>query len=240
MSLSLHAGRVLGVVGGSGSGKSTLLRSIAGLLRPIRGSIRFDGRHDLGQGAAGRPLQVARRVQMIWQNPLTALNPRATVLEALAAPLRLYFGLDGDRLRQRAAALLHDVELSPALLSRYPGQLSGGEAQRVAIARACAAEPDVFLCDEITSALDVSVQATILALIAELRRRSGAAFVFVSHDLAVVHDLADDVAVFHRGEVCEKGAVDQVLDRPAHDHTRALVAAHRPRSAPQPPAEAHA
>ena len=240
VSIMVPAASILGIAGQSGSGKSTLLRTLSGLLRPHRGRIRLDGAHDLTQRAAARPLELARRIQLIWQNPLKALNPRATVLDALAAPLRLYFRLEGAALRQRAAQLLSDVQLPAEFLTRYPGQLSGGEAQRVAIARACAAQPTVFLCDEITSALDMSVQAAILSLIKDLRRRTGAAFVFVSHDLAVLRSLADDLAVFDQGRVVEQGPVAQVLDRPSHPHTQALLAARLPHTIAPILADAHA
>ena len=225
VSIQVRAASIFGIAGRSGSGKSTLLRALSGLLRPERGRAQLDGAHDLTLPAGKRPLAVARRVQMIWQNPLKALNPRATVLEALAGPLRLYFRLDGAALMHRAAALLDAVRLPAGFLARYPGQLSGGEAQRVAIARACAAEPAIFLCDEITSALDLSVQAAILALVEDLRARTGAAFLFVSHDLDVLRSLADDLAVFEQGRVVEQGPAARVLNRPDHPHTRDLLAA---------------
>jgi peptide/nickel transport system ATP-binding protein len=225
--LHVNHGHTLGVIGESGSGKSTLLRTLAGLVRAERGRITLDGRHDLTCPLGRRPLDLCRRVQLIWQSPLAALNPRQTTLEALAAPLALYFGLAGTEVRHRAEALLDAVRLPSSYLDRYPQQLSGGEAQRVCIARALAAEPDVLMCDEVTSALDVSVQAAILTLIETLRRERGCSILFVSHDLGVVSVMAHYIVVLKDGRVCEQGTVGDILERPQHPYTRRLVAAFR-------------
>jgi peptide/nickel transport system ATP-binding protein len=171
-----------------------------------------------------RPDQL-RAIQLIFQNPDESLNPRHTVAQILAQPLNLYFGIEGEELHRRSVALLETVRLGPHYLDRLPGQMSGGEKQRVAIARALAAEPDLVLCDEVTSALDVSVQAAVLGLLDRLRREQGTAYVFVSHDLGVVRALADRVAVLYQGRICELGPTDAVYAAPFHPYTEALIGA---------------
>ena len=166
-----------------------------------------------------------RRIQLIFQNPDESLNPRQTIAEILAQPLSLYFGLRGEELRDRSVELLDEVRLGAHYMGRFPNQLSGGEKQRIAIARAFAAKPDLVLCDEITSALDVSVQAAVLGLLDDLRRKQGTAYIFVSHDLAVVRALSDRVAVLYQGRLCEIGPVASVYDRPAHPYTKVLLEA---------------
>ncbi|MCC5976396.1 MAG: ABC transporter ATP-binding protein, partial [Rubellimicrobium sp.] len=185
ISLELGRGEILGLVGESGSGKSTILRAVAGLWPASGGRIGFDGR-PLPLSAGTRDRSALRRVQMVFQNPDASLNPRQSVREILAQPLRLYFDAAPREVETRARRLLADVRLDPELLERVPGQLSGGQRQRVALARAFAAEPEVILCDEVTSALDVSVQAAVLWLIRDLCRTRGTACLFVAHDLAVV------------------------------------------------------
>jgi len=162
---------------------------------------------------------------MIFQNPDESLNPRQTVGDILAQPLRLYFGLRGQPCRDRAADLLETVRLGAHYLDRLPGQLSGGEKQRVAVARAFAAGPEAVLCDEITSALDVSVQAAVLDLLNDLKTRHGTGFVFVSHDLAVVRALSDRVAVLYQGRICEAGPTGAVFAPPHHPYTDVLLGA---------------
>jgi peptide/nickel transport system ATP-binding protein len=212
-------------VGESGSGKSTILKSIAGLLAPAKGRISLDDGAALPSLADDRRPDQLRRIQMIFQNPDDSLNPRQTVGENLAQPLRLYFGLRDNALRDRAAELLETVRLGSHYLDRRPGQLSGGEKQRVAVARAFAAGPDIVLCDEITSALDVSVQAAVLELLNDLKGLHGTAFVFVSHDLTVVRALSDRVAVLYQGRICETGPVNAVYTQPSHPYTEALLGA---------------
>jgi peptide/nickel transport system ATP-binding protein len=221
---SVHAGRIIGVIGESGSGKSTLLRSIAGAGSLQRGQILLDGTLDLAQ-MKHRSISQRQKIQLVWQNPLAAINPRLSVFEAIDAPLRLYFNLSPAQRRERASELLGMVQLTPDYLDRFPGELSGGQAQRVAIARACAAEPHIMLCDEITSALDVSVQAAVLDLIKSIRSQTGCTFLFVSHDLAVVASIADEIIVLHNGRICEAGATDEILTNPAHPYTQSLIAA---------------
>ncbi len=224
IALALARGETVGLVGESGSGKSTILKAIAGLIPAESGTIDLAG-EPLPQRLGQRAPRALRAVQLVFQNPDDSLNPRHTVAEILAQPLRLYSGLTGPALRARAAELLGEVRLGPHYLDRLPGQMSGGEKQRVAIARAFAAEPDVVLCDEITSALDVSVQAAIIALLDRLRRERGVACLFVSHDLAVVRAVAERVVVLYQGRICESGPVAAVYAAPAHPYTEALLGA---------------
>jgi peptide/nickel transport system ATP-binding protein len=225
VALQLRAGEAIGLVGESGSGKSTILKAIAGLVAPADGSIGFAGAGALPAEVEDRHPRQLRAIQLVFQNPDESLNPRQSVAQILAQPLGLYFGLSGDALRQRSVEALEQVRLGAHYLDRLPGQLSGGEKQRVAIARAFAAEPDLVLCDEVTSALDVSVQAAVLALLDRLRREKGTTFVFVSHDLAVVRAIADRVAVLYQGRICEIGPTASVYARPCHPYTEALLAA---------------
>lgn len=225
LSLVLHKGEVLGLVGESGSGKSTILRSIAGLWPVLAGQLTLGVATDLSQPAGERMPETLRAVQLIFQNPDASLNPRHTVRDILAQPLRLYFKLNAREIDECALVLLNDVKLDGTYLRRYPGDLSGGERQRVAIARAFAANPDVILCDEITSALDVSVQASILKLIRDLVARREIACLFVSHDLAVVQALADRVAVLFHGRLVEIGPSRAICTTPGHPYTRALLSA---------------
>lgn len=220
--ISLGRGQTIGLVGESGSGKSTILKAIAGLLPARKGSIRVGGDTVLKPSIDRRRPEELRRVQMIFQNPDDSLNPRHTVAEILAQPLFLYFGMTGQKARDRAAEMLETVRLTPAYLDRLPRQMSGGEKQRVAIARAFAAEPEIVLCDEITSALDVSVQASVLELLAELKVEKQTSYVFVGHDLAVVQQLSDQVMVLRHGRVCEAGPVDEVYATPKSDYTKTL------------------
>jgi peptide/nickel transport system ATP-binding protein len=225
VTLELRKGEVLGLVGESGSGKSTILKAIAGLWPVARGQIEFEDTVDLGVPVDERSRGTLRAIQLVFQNPDASLNPRQTIGEILAQPLRLYFDVPGGELRERAAALLRDVRLDETYLDRYPGQLSGGERQRVAIARAFAAEPDVILCDEVTSALDVSVQASVLRLLRELSSKRHVACILVSHDLAVVQALAHRIAVLYRGRLVEIGPSHEVCGTPLHPYTQALIAA---------------
>lgn len=224
VSFAIRRGQTLALVGESGSGKSTIVRAIAGLLPPRHGEVAFAGQPLPGESRA-RPADLKRRIQLIFQNPDASLNPRQTIAEALAQPLRLYFSLDRAQCQARSIALLESVRLDERYLTRYPLQLSGGERQRVAIARAFAAEPDLVLCDEVTSSLDVSVQASVLDLLVNLQRDHGVSYLFVSHNLAVVRALADDVIVLFQGRVCEAGPVAAVFTPPHHPYTAALLAA---------------
>jgi peptide/nickel transport system ATP-binding protein len=225
VSLAVGRGETLALVGESGSGKSTILKTISGLLPLAEGQIEGSGGAVLPPSVERRRPEDLRRIQLVFQNPDESLNPRHTILEILAQPLRLYFGLQGEALARRATALLEQVRLGAHYLERLPSQLSGGEKQRVAIARAFAADPEVVLCDEVTSALDVSVQAAILDLLDALKRERGTTYVFVSHDLAVVRALADRVGVLYQGRLCEIGPAETVYATPQHPYTEALLAA---------------
>ncbi|MBI0534375.1 ABC transporter ATP-binding protein [Roseomonas sp. KE2513] len=222
VSIALRPGAALGLVGESGSGKSTLLRALLKLQPVSTGRVLLDGTDITGAGGAAlRPLR--RAVQVVFQNPHSALNPRSTVHDSVAEPLRILGGLDRRRLQSRVAGLLTDVGLGPEFLWRYPHELSGGQKQRVCIARALAPGPRALLLDEPTSALDVSVQAQIIELLRGLRQRHQLAYLFVSHNLAVVRLLCDEVMVLRQGQVVEVGPVAQVLQEPREAYTRALL-----------------
>jgi peptide/nickel transport system ATP-binding protein len=223
--LTIRRGETVGLVGESGSGKSTILRAIAGLWPPQSGTITYEETESLNTSVDERAKDLLRRVQLIFQNPDASLNPRHTVAEILAQPLKLYFDLGGHELRERSVALLERVRLRADYLERLPSQLSGGEKQRVAVARAFAAEPELVLCDEVTSALDVSVQAAVLDLLTQLQADHRTTYVFVSHDLAVVRVLADRVAVLYQGRLCEMGPSKNVYRFPSHPYTEVLLGA---------------
>jgi peptide/nickel transport system ATP-binding protein len=229
LDLTMAPGEVLALVGESGSGKSTVLRVLSGLLPALSGRALLAGGERGSEDVAGpareRSQALLKQVQIIFQNPDESLNPRQTVAEILGRPLRLYFRLPAAEVERRSRALLEAVRLAPAHLDRFPGQLSGGEKQRVAIARGFAAEPRLLLCDEVTSALDVSVQAAVLDLLLRLKSEQGAALLFVSHDLAVVRAISDRVAILFRGELCEIGRAEEVYAPPTHPYTEALLSA---------------
>lgn len=221
VNLQLRRGECLALVGESGSGKSSLSRALVGLADEADGQLRFAG-EALNVRAARRSAEQRRQIQYIFQNPLRALNPRQTVAQSLATPLRHFFGLRGAALRQRIEQALIRVALPVTLAEAYPASLSGGERQRVAIARALVCEPQLLICDEITSALDVSVQAAILALLHSLQDE-GLTLLFVTHDLGVVRAVADRVAVLKDGRLLEQGTVAQVFDQPQAAYTRQLL-----------------
>jgi peptide/nickel transport system ATP-binding protein len=224
LSFEIAPGETLGLVGESGSGKSTAAAIIAGLLAPGGGEIRFDGR-PLAALARLRTQDERRRIQIVFQDPLSSLNPRQRIEAILARPLALFHGLTGAAARERAIELLAALQLDARLLDDYPRQLSGGQQQRVAIARAFAAKPDLVICDEVTSALDVSVQAQVLALLKDLQARTNAACLFISHDLGVIRQVASRVVVLREGLVREAGTTEAVFRAPADDYTRLLLAA---------------
>jgi peptide/nickel transport system ATP-binding protein len=230
VSFTLEAGRTLGVVGESGSGKSTLARLVMALEPPSAGRVLFEGQ-DL-QALDGAGLRRARRhFQMVFQDPYSSLDPRMTVARTVAEPLEQLLALSRAERRERAAAMLEAVGLNAATdLDKFPHEFSGGQRQRLAIARALVTQPKLIVADEPVSALDVSVQAQVLNLMQDLQERFGLAYLFISHDLAVVDLVCDALVVLERGRVVEQGATDAVLNAPRHPTTRRLVeAAPRPR-----------
>jgi peptide/nickel transport system ATP-binding protein len=197
---------------------------VAGLMAPARGRLAFGGEALAGL-AAQRAGAQRRRIQIVFQDPLSSLNPRQRVATLIERPLALFAGLRGAPARARAEALMRAMQLDPALLECYPRQLSGGQQQRVAIARAFAAEPELVVCDEITSALDVSVQAQVLDLLMDLQRDTGTSYLFISHDLGVIRRVADHVIVLKQGRVRESGATEAVFAAPHDPYTRLLLEA---------------
>ena len=225
--LDVAPGECVALIGASGAGKSTIARCLLGLHLPARGEVTVAGGR-LAPAVRQRSVAERRTIQLVPQDPLGSLNPRRRVGDTLRHALRTMRGLSRREADAEAARLLERVRLSPELLGRLPRDLSGGERQRVAIARALAAEPQVLICDEVTTALDVSVEASILDLIDGLRAESGMAVLMIAHDLRVVRRIADRAVVLHDGHVCEHGPVADVLSAPTHELTRALVAADRP------------
>ncbi|MBD0736226.1 dipeptide ABC transporter ATP-binding protein [Streptomyces sp. CBMA29] len=224
VSLVVRAGETLGIVGESGSGKTTLGRMLVRLLDPSAGEIRYRGREIGGLGdKALRPLR--RELQMVFQDPVSSLNPRRSIGESIADPLRAAGELSDKAVVGRVKELLERVGLDPEWYHRYPHEFSGGQRQRVGIARALAPEPKLVVCDEPVSALDVTTQAQVVALLAELRRDLGLSLVFIAHDLAVVRQVSDRVAVMRGGRIVESGTVDEVYDAPQDPYTKGLLAA---------------
>ena len=213
---------VVALVGESGSGKTTISRCIGGLLDSWTGQVVFEGR-SLGKGARARSVEDRKRIQYIFQNPYLSLNPRLTIAQIVARPMELFGIAKGKAARERVVELLEAVALGPAVLDLRTDRLSGGERQRVAIARALAAEPDLLVCDEITSALDVSVQGSIVELLEDLRKERGISMLFVTHNLALVRSIAARVQVLNAGELVESGFVVEVLDSPKQEYTRRLL-----------------
>lgn len=220
VSLALQQGETLGIVGESGCGKSTLARMLVGLDRADAGAIQlFEQRID----AYADRRTLARVIQYVFQDPIASLNPRKTVAQVLDAPLRHLLNMPADQRRQRITELMEAVGLLPGQLYRYPHEFSGGQAQRIGIARALAASAKVLVLDEPVSALDVSIQAQILKLLAELRQRFHLSYIFISHDLSVVESISDRVAVMYFGNVVETGASRELFAQPKHPYTRLLI-----------------
>ena len=222
VSLSVQPGEILGIVGESGSGKSTLAKAVTGL-NPFEGQITFAGRRIAGLADMDRAYR--KNVQMIFQHPDASLNPRQKIREILARPLKLYGSGEGGSLPQRIGDMLEQVRLPRTHADRYPHQLSGGEKQRVAIARAFASRPKLVICDEITSALDVSVQASIIELLLELHREHSTAFLFITHDLNLIRQIAHRIAVMYRGDLLEIVPAEEITSPERADYTRRLLAA---------------
>ena len=224
VTLSLGKSEVLGLVGESGCGKSTLARTVLQLIPPTAGRVILDGR-DL-TGASARELKASRRdLQMVFQDPYGSLNPRLNVFETLAEPLRVHRVCPPSEVAARVGSLMRRVGLSPRFVAKYPHEFSGGQRQRIAIARALALEPKVIVADEPVSALDVSIQAQILNLLAELTREMRLSLIFIAHDLSVVKHISDRIAVMYLGKIVELGTAEDVIERPVHPYTRALISA---------------
>jgi peptide/nickel transport system ATP-binding protein len=226
ISISLRRGESLGIVGESGSGKSTLARVVMGLIKPKSGDVRLNGESIL-QTRGRLDLSVCRKIQMAFQNPYDSLNPRYSVFETIAEPVRRHKLVAAEDINARVAELMILVELDRDLTDRKPAQLSGGQCQRVGIARALAMDPELLIADEITSALDVTIQAQIIELLNRLREKRGLSVIFISHDLALVRSFCDQVVVFQSGKIVEQGSVKKVLEQPRESYTQELL-----RSAP--------
>jgi peptide/nickel transport system ATP-binding protein len=222
---SLHKGRTLGVVGESGSGKTTIGMMLTRLTDATAGSILFEGQ-DLAKLSPAEMRKYRSRIQIIFQNPYASLNPRFTVGQILMEPMRIHsIGASEDDRARKTLALLEKVGLPRDAFGKYPHEFSGGQRQRIAIARCLSMQPEIIVCDESVSALDVSVQATVLNLLLDLQEEFGLTYVFISHDLAVVKYMADDILVMNQGEIVERGSSDDIYARPKHAYTRQLLGA---------------
>jgi oligopeptide transport system ATP-binding protein len=222
VSFDIARGETLGLVGESGSGKSTTGYCILQAIRPTSGSIRFDG-HELTEMKGEELRQMRQRMQLVFQDPFSSLDPRMTVGDIVGEPLAVHrHGSRRDR-RARVRELLHIVGFDPSYTNRYPHEFSGGQRQRIGLARAIALSPDLIVCDEPVSALDVSIQAQILNLLKDLQRDFGLTYLFIAHDLAVVRTMSDRIAVMRQGRIVELGDAEEVYARPKDDYTRALL-----------------
>ncbi|HQR72403.1 MAG TPA: peptide ABC transporter ATP-binding protein [Burkholderiaceae bacterium] len=223
VSFALEAGRTLAVVGESGCGKSTLARMVALIEKPTAGTLRLGGIDAAGADHEARA-RLRQTVQLVFQNPYGSLNPRKTIGSILAEPLAINTSLSAEQRRARVDEMMRKVGLRPEHVSRYPHMFSGGQRQRIAIARALMLRPAVVVADEPVSALDVSIQAQVLNLLADLQREFGVAYLFISHDLAVVRHIAEDVLVMYLGLVMEQGPKERIFSAPRHPYTQALLA----------------
>jgi peptide/nickel transport system ATP-binding protein len=222
VSVRVPRGRTVAVVGESGSGKSTLARVITGLLPPTKGDVLFNGK-TLTPKLKDRSVDDLRRIQMIYQSADTALNPRQTVRDIVGRPLQFYLGLKGAANDKRVVELLEAIEMDESYIDRYPGEMSGGQKQRISIARALAAEPDIIICDEVTSALDQIVQEEILRLLMKLQKDTNVTYLFITHDIATVRAIADEIVVMHKGKVVQQGPKSKVLNPPYPPYTELLL-----------------
>ena len=222
VTVRIPRGKTVAVVGESGSGKSTLARAITGLLPPSKGRISFNGK-DLPARLQDRDRDTLRRIQMIYQSADTALNPRQTVRDIIGRPLEFYLGLTGAAKDRRIVKLLESIELSEDFIDRYPGEMSGGQKQRISIARALAAEPEIIICDEVTSALDQIVQEEILKLLMKLQKETKVTYLFITHDIATVRAISDEIVVMYKGKVVQQGLKSEVLNPPYPAYTELLL-----------------
>ena len=222
VTVRLPRGRTVAVVGESGSGKSTLARAITGLLPPSKGDISFNGK-TLPRALKDRDKDTLRRIQMIYQSADTSLNPRQTIRDIIGRPLEFYHGIKGAARDRRVAELLDAIELNESYIDRLPTEVSGGQKQRLSIARALAAEPDVIICDEVTSALDQIVQEEILTLLMKLQKDTNVSYLFITHDIATVRAISDEIVVMHQGKVVQQGPKSQVLNPPYPAYTELLL-----------------
>jgi peptide/nickel transport system ATP-binding protein len=222
VSVKIPRGRTVAVVGESGSGKSTLARAITGLLPPSKGQISFNGK-PLPAALGSRDRDTLRRIQMIYQSADTALNPRQRVRDIIGRPLEFYLGLKGADRDRKVVSLLESIELDESYIDRFPSEMSGGQKQRISIARALAAEPEVIICDEVTSALDQIVQEEILSLLMRLQKQTNVTYVFITHDIATVRAIADEIVVMHKGKVVQQGLKSKVLNPPFPAYTELLL-----------------
>jgi ABC-type glutathione transport system ATPase component len=224
VSLSIRAGTTMALVGESGSGKTTLGRCIVGLHEPTEGRVFYRDR-ELSRRVFRRDLGVRKAIQMIFQDPAASLNPRQRVGAIIAEPLIVHRIAEGESARKRVTELLDAVGLGAGAAGKYPHEFSGGQKQRIAIARALSLEPEVLVCDEAVSALDVSVQAQIVNLLRDLQKERGLTYLFISHDMAVVRHIADEVAVMRAGRIVELAPTGELFSNPATDYSSALLAA---------------
>ena len=222
VTVKIPRGRTVAVVGESGSGKSTLARAITGLLPPSRGEILFNGK-PLPATLGARDKDILRRIQMIYQSADTALNPRHQVRDIIGRPLEFYLGFKGAERDRKVVELLESIELNESYIDRYPSEMSGGQKQRVSIARALAAGPEVIICDEVTSALDQIVQEEILRLLMKLQKDTNVTYLFITHDIATVRAIADEIVVMHKGKVVQQGLKSKVLNPPYPAYTELLL-----------------
>ncbi|GFE51008.1 peptide ABC transporter ATP-binding protein [Roseobacter cerasinus] len=223
-SLTLAPGQTLGLVGESGSGKSTLARAIVGTVPASEGQVLWRGK-DIVSMTAEQHRNHGRHVQMVFQDPLDALNPRMTVGQIVAEPLRTHFpNLSKAEIHRKVGAMMERVGLLPALINRYPHEFSGGQCQRIGIARALITDPELVVCDEPVSALDVSVQAQVVNLLQELQREMGLALLFIAHDLSVVRHISHRIAVMYLGRIVEVAEAEELIENPRHPYTKALIA----------------
>jgi ABC-type glutathione transport system ATPase component len=219
ISFRLYKGEILGIVGESGCGKSTLLRQLACLEKPTSGRILMNGEDITNK----RPIDICRKLQMIFQNPVASFDPRMKLYDSICEAVQNMSSIRGKEASKRTDDLIRMVGLTPSIAERYPSDISGGQCQRLAIARSIAAGPSALLCDEVTSALDVSAQAQIANLLSELRKNLGLSIIFVSHDLALVSVLCDRIIVMQNGIAVEEGGAKEILSNPENEYTRLLI-----------------